>query len=137
MTKEAISKAPSGRVRPTRPSLAKRGKMYVAGKDPAYEYRFVNNVDGKIEQRIEDGWEVVKKSELTQVGEKRVDSPSPTGDAREIGVGHGYKAVLMKIPKEWYDEDQAAKQEVVDRIESSTKEEALKDHYGKFTIERK
>jgi hypothetical protein len=133
--KEAIAKAPSGRVR--RPSLKPKGKMYVAGKDPNYEYRFVNNVDGKVEQRAEDGWEVVTKAELNQVGDKRVDSPSSEGAAREVYAGHGHKAVLMKIRKDWYLEDQAAKQAVVDERENATKQEALDGaDYGKVRFER-
>lgn len=134
MTKEAIAKAPSGRAR--RPSLTPKGRMYVAGKDPDYEYRFVNNVDGKVEQRAEDGWEVVTKAELKQVGDKRVDSPSSEGASQEVYVGHGHKAVLMKLRKDWYEEDQAAKQVAVDQRENATKQEALDGHYGKLTISR-
>jgi len=135
MTKEAIAKGPVGRVR--RPSLKPKGKLYVAGKDANYEYRFVNNTDGKVEQRAEDGWEVVTKAELKQVGERRVDVPSTEGAAQEVYVGHGHKAVLMKIRKDWYEEDQAAKQAVVDEREAATKQEALEGHYGKLTIERR
>lgn len=135
MTKEAIAKVPSGRVR--RPSLKPKGRMYVAGKDPDYEYRFVNNIDGKVEQRAEDGWEIVTKAELKQVGERRVDVPSTEGSNQEVHVGHGHRAVLMKIRKDWYAEDQAAKQQAVDDKEALTKQEALDGHYGKITIERK
>lgn len=135
MTKEAIAKVPSGRVQRT--SLKPKGKMYVAGKDPDYEYRFVNNLDGKVEQRAEDGWEVVTKAELKQVGDKRVDNPSTEGAAQETYVGHGHKAVLMKIRKDWYAEDQEAKQAIVDERENATKQEAQEGRYGKVTIERR
>lgn len=133
--KEAIAKSPSGRVRRT--TLKPKGKMYVSEKEPGYEYRFVNDVDGKVEQKIEDGWEVVNRSQTKQVGDRTVDKPSAEGSLHSIHIGRGYKGVLMRIKKEWYDEDQAAKQAVVDQTEAATKAEALDGHYGKITIERK
>jgi hypothetical protein len=37
----------------------------------------------------------------------------------------GTKAFVMRIPKEWYEEDQKAKQSQVDELEQSIKKDAL------------
>ena len=42
----------------------------------------------------------------------------------------------MRIPKELYLEDQAAKQAFVNKQESSIKEQALDGNYGKLEIKR-
>lgn len=135
MTKEAnIAKAPVGRVR--RSPLANKGKLSVSRKDPEFEYRFVNDEGDNVTDKIDRGWEPVLKSE-TVVGDKRVDSAASEGALATVTVGQGKKAILMKIPKGWYEEDQAIKQQEVDRTETATKAEALDGHYGKIEITRK
>lgn len=132
--KEAIAKAPVGRVR--RSPLANRGKLSVNRKDPDYEYRFVNDDGDNVADKADRGWEPVLKSE-TVVGDKRVDAAAPEGTIQQITVGQGKKAILMKIRKDWYDEDQAIKMEAVDKTEAATKQEALSGNYGKLEITRK
>lgn len=135
MTKEAnIAKAPVGRVR--RSPLVNRGKLSVSRKDPGFVYRFVNDEGDKVSDMIERGYEPVAKSE-TKVGDARVDNSSAEGSLHLISVGNGVKSVLMKIPKEYYDEDQAIKQGEIDKQEAATKQEALNGHYGKLEITRK
>lgn len=129
-----VAKAPVGRTR--RSPLINRGKLSVARKDPNFEYRFVNDDGDNVADRMEQGYEPVLRSE-TVVGNKRVDSATPEGSVIQISVGQGMKATLMRIPKEYYDEDQAAKQVVVDASESATKAEALSGTYGKLEISRK
>ena len=43
----------------------------------------------------------------------------------------------MKQKKEWYDEDQAAKQAHVDELEQSMKNEASQGMYGSIKMDRK
>lgn len=131
--KEAIAKAPEGRKRRT--PLGRKQLLNAVGKDPAFEYRFVNDDEGKIARFKEAGWELELK-ESVSVGDKRVENASATGSAVEISVGQGKKAFLMKIPKEWYLEDQAEKQRQVDESEASTKRQALDGNYGKLEISR-
>lgn len=132
--KEAIAKAPESRKRRT--PLGRKQLLNVVGKDPAFEYRFVNDDEGKIARFKEAGWELELK-ESVSVGDKRVENATPTGSAVEISVGQGKKAFLMKIPKEWYAEDQAEKQQQVDESEASTKRQALDgSDYGKVSITR-
>ena len=131
--KEAISKAPVSRV--TRVPVSQRNVLTVKGKDPAYEYRVVNDVDDRIAQFIEGGYEIASKDEV-DVGDKRVSQGTPVGSKRHLSVGQGIKAHVMRIPKEFYDQDQAAKQRRVNEQESSIKDKALDGNYGKLDITR-
>jgi hypothetical protein len=127
--KEAIAKAPSGRV--TRTPIGVRNVLTVKGKDPNYVYRVVNDVDDRVEAFIEGGYEVVKARDV-KVGDKRVDKPSEEGSIKRISVGGGGKGVVMRIPKDWYEEDQAAKQKFIADTEATMKADALNGYYGKI-----
>lgn len=132
-TKEAIAKSPSGRVRRT--PVGVRNVLTVGGKDPAYEYRIVNDTGDRVEQFKSAGYEVVSAKDVT-VGDRRVNAASAEGTAASVSVGGGTKAVVMRIKKEWYEEDQSRKQESVDQTEASTKADALKGTYGKLETYR-
>ena len=131
--KEAISKAPVSRV--TRVPVSQRNILTVKGKDPAYEYRVVNDVDDRIAQFIEGGYELVDDSS-TGVGDKRVSQGTAVGSKKIFSVGQGTKGYLMRIPKEWHEEDQTKKQAFVNLQEASIKEKALDGNYGKLDISR-
>jgi len=131
--KEAISKAPSGRV--TRTPVSQRNILTVKGKDPNYEYRVVNDVDDRIAQFIEGGYELVEDNSH-DVGDKRVSQGTSVGSKKVFSVGGGTKGYLMRIKKEWYQEDQDRKQRFVNQQEASIKEKALDGNYGSLEIKR-
>lgn len=131
--KEAISKAPAGRV--TRVPVSQRNILTVKGKDPNYEYRVVNDQDDRIAQFIEGGYELVE-DESHDVGDKRVSQGTSVGSKKVFSVGQGTKAYLMRIKKEWYEEDQARKQKFVNSQEASIKEKALDGNYGSIEFKR-
>jgi hypothetical protein len=131
--KESISKAPVSRV--TRVPVSQRNILTVKGKDPNYEYRVVNDVDDRIAQFIEGGYELVP-DESTDVGDKRLSQGTSVGSKKIFSVGQGTKGYLMRIKKEWYAEDQARKQGFVNQQEASIKEKALDGTYGKLEITR-
>lgn len=133
VNKESIAKSPSGRVRRT--PVGVRNVLTVGGKDPGYEYRIVNDTGDRVEQFKSAGYEVVSAKEVT-VGDRRVNAASAEGSFAQVSVGSGTKAVVMRIKKEWYEEDQTRKQDDVDRTEASTKADALKGTYGKLEISR-
>jgi hypothetical protein len=132
--KETIAKAPERRTR--RSPLLNRGKLSVANKDPNFAYRFVNDEGDRVQELIERGYEVVTKSE-TKIGDARVESATSEGSIQQVLSGDGKRIILMKQPKEFYEEDQAIKQSIVDQREQATKQEALNGHYGKLEITRK
>jgi len=133
MEKELIAKQPSGRV--TRVPVGQRNLLTVKGKEPGYNYRIVNDLDGRVAQFQEAGYEIVPRGPV-EVGDKRANAGTPVGSNQHFSVGGGQKAVLMRIKKEWFDEDQARKNAFVDAQESSIKQKALDGTYGKLEIKR-
>ena len=131
--KEAISKAPVGRV--TRVPVSQRNVLTVKGKDPNYVYRVVNDVDDRVAQFLEGGYELVDKAS-TGVGDPRTSQGTAIGSKQEVSVGQGVKAKVMRIKREWFDEDQDRKQKFVDQQEASIREKALDGNYGKLDITR-
>ena len=131
--KEAISKAPVSRV--TRVPVSQRNILTVKGKDPNFVYRVVNDQDDRIAQFIEGGYELVD-NDSADVGDKRVSQGTSVGSKKIFSVGQGTKAFLMRIPKEYYDEDQARKQKFVSAQEATIKEKALDGNYGSLEIKR-
>lgn len=120
------------RVRRT-PVSGKRNVLTVEGKDPNYEYRFVNDNGDRVAIMKEQGYEVVTDSNI-KVGDRRVANPTQEGSPVKASVGQGVNAYLMRIKKEWYAEDQAAKQSHIDEIETAMKKEAKEGMYGKLEI---
>lgn len=131
--KEAISKAPAGRV--TRVPVSQRNILTVRGKDPNYVYRVVNDTEDRIAQFLEGGYELVDKNSHG-VGDTRVSQGTAVGSKTEFSVGQGTKGKLMRIRRELYEEDQLAKQRFVNLQEASIKEKALDGNYGKLEVTR-
>jgi hypothetical protein len=81
-----------------------------------YEPRWVLDKDDRIAMFLEAGYEFVQKRDNT-VGDKTVDSK--TLDTRVSKSSGGRHLYLMQLPKQWYNEDQKAKQRAVDELEAS------------------
>lgn len=128
-----LVKSPRGRVKRT--PISGRNRLSLQNKDPNYEYRIVNDVADRVDSFKENGWEPVLAKD-TKVGDKRVEGTSATGSVAELSVGQGTKAIVMRIKREWYEEDQAAKARQVDAIEQTMKEDAQRGNYGKFDLTR-
>jgi hypothetical protein len=107
----------------------------VAGKDPDYVYRIINDSGDRVQAFLDAGYELVK-DEAVKVGDKRVNNASAMGTNSQVSVGQGVKGFVVRIKKEWYEEDQARKQGHVDDTERSIKEKALDGTYGKLEISR-
>ena len=131
--KEAIAKVPSGRVQRT--PVGTRNVLTVAGKEPGYEYRIINDSGDRVQEFLDAGYELVKENSV-KVGDKRVNKSSSEGSVSQISVGQGQKAFVVRIKKEWYDEDQALKQQKLNELEAATKAKALDGTYGKLEISR-
>lgn len=127
---------PTAKKRPSRtPINGRRSILGVKGKDPNFEYRIVNDVNDRVNEFLERGYEVVTDGDVT-VGDKRVGKVSATGSPVEISVGQGTKALLMRIPKEYYEEDQKAKAANIAAIEADIKAETRKDgNYGSIKFD--
>lgn len=131
--KEAIAKAPRGRTQRT--PVGTRKVLTVSGKEPGYEYRIINDSGDRVQEFLDAGYELVENSSV-RVGDKRVNAATAEGSKAQLSVGQGQKAFVVRIRKEWYDEDQANKQAHVNELESATKAKALDGTYGKLDISR-
>lgn len=99
-----------------------RDKLTVRGIDPNFKYRWVLDIDAtgsQILSRQQQGYELVRVEEGLEIGEAYVFS-TPDGDIYRVpGNKHGDFLYLMKIPIEWYREDQEAKQKDVSQTEDA------------------
>jgi hypothetical protein len=130
---ENLVKSPRGRVKRT--PVGTRNRLTVHNKDSNYEYRIVNDTDDRVDAFKQNGWEVVDAKSV-KIGDKRADTASATGSAAEISVGQGTKGIVMRIPKDWYEEDQRAKADHLDALEDTMKEDAKRGNYGTLSITR-
>lgn len=100
--------------------------------DPNYKYRLVLDVPGRLLRFREGGYEEVT-AEL-KLGQNAVDRGSKLGSVVTRASGGGQTLVLMRIPKEWYDEDQKAKSDNIDAVEDKMRVPGDKADYGMTTI---
>jgi hypothetical protein len=120
--------------RPRRTPIGGRNILTVQGKDANFEYRIVNDSGDRIQQFLDAGYELVDASTV-QVGDKRVNAATPVGSKAQVSVGKGEKAFVMRIPKEFYIEDQLTKKARIDALEHSIKQTASSSaDYGKVSI---
>ena len=127
----AISKEKSGIAvsrKPQRVKLADRNRICFNELDANYVYRVVNDKDGRIEKLQRIGYEFVESDE--NIGDYRVAEGSKMGSAVSKPVGNGVTGYLMKIRRELYEEDQAAKAAQVDEIEKALKPNVSKGEVG-------
>lgn len=93
--------------RPQRTPIHSRNRLDFEQRE-GFVRRVVNDVDGRLKMFEEAGYE--------QVMTPTAGAPLEAGDASQLGsvvrkpVGGGVEGVLMEIPREWYEEDQAAKE---------------------------
>jgi len=150
--KKAASRAEATSERPRRSSVAgRRGKLEVQGLDrDMFEYRWVKDAgneqqapDGtlhfvpgqRIVQFLDDGWVFVKRDEVGTIGETQVYSGSGMGDIIRQAAGMDEYLFLMKIKKDWYEEDQQAKeQEIREREQQQTAVNSEDGQYGSVSI---
>lgn len=101
-----------------------------------YVYRWVNDEPGRIQtMTTQDDWDVV----TDRAGEIKQNS---IGDGTQVaayaGVGDGgtpVNAVLMRKPKAYAEEDEAAKQRRIDETEASMKQTAESGANNTYTPE--
>ena len=129
MTRESTKSA-----RVARTPLTQRGPQAIAGdKNPEFEYRFVNDTGSRIQNFKAAGYEFVTGDDLI-VGDNRVSDATDLGSAKRVISNDGTTSYLMRIKKEWYEEDQASKAAAIKEQEAAMKQEASTGMYGKLNI---
>lgn len=113
-----------------------RTRLNVRGKEDGYEYYIVNDTDDRVQRFQEGGWEVVSDKDVS-IGERRVSVPTAEGSAKTVSVGGGVTGVLMKIKREYWEEDQARKHGVAQETVNETLRDAEKaSDYGTVKYNR-
>lgn len=116
--------------------LFQRGPQSITGdKDPNYVYRFVNDTGSRIHNFQQAGYEFVTDEQLT-VGDSRIQDASEQGSGKKVISNDGTTSYLMRIKKEWYEEDQAAKAKQVNEQEAAMKQEASQAFTGSIKLSR-
>lgn len=103
------------------PVFQQKGKLRVEGEDPNFVYRWVYDKDdrgSKILKFIEGGYQFVTKSEAQKmaIGDNYVFDSEYSGGSiirRPAGENQAGYLYYMKIPKDWYLEDQALKEKEI------------------------
>jgi len=129
MTRESNKSA-----RVARKPLTQRGPQAIAGdKNPEFEYRFVNDTGSRIQNFKAAGYEFVTGDDLI-VGDNRVSDATDLGSAKRVISNDGTTSYLMRIKKDWYEEDQANKAAALKEQEAAMTKEASTGMYGKLNI---
>lgn len=111
-----------------------RSVLTLNRQDPAYHYRWVNDIDGRVELFLNGGYEHVTTKEGGDVGTKRVGTATNIGTNVSKPVGQGITAYLMKIKREWYDQDQQDKLKLIKEQERELYGQQIGAHgYGSIT----
>ena len=119
------------------PISGQRDIMAVTGIDQEnYVYRWVNDKGVRIDQFKQAGYETVEQDGKIMLG---AASTQTLGSVIKVVVDRntGQEAILMRIRKEWYDEDRAADAAEIARSEESMFRQ-LKEadgRYGSFKVE--
>lgn len=95
-------------------------RNFKAPSDDGFHYRVFNDnwskEPGRIERAKQAGYQVVEGQKHIAVGTNEDGSP--------------IKGILMRIPQEWYDEDQKLKQVEVDKVDEQIKSGAFEKKPG-------
>lgn len=111
------------------------------GKDPNFVYRYVKDVQengARILRFLEGGYDFVRSDiEGIKVGQNHVYKSEDNGSIIAVKEGSGY-LYLMKIRRDWYEEDQAAKEADIKKYEGHIKRKRETENddgmYGKPEI---
>ena len=103
--------------------------------------RWINDQDGRIQQALNGGYNFVKPEHATSLGEHAITEGNTDTDSRVSKVvSRGdpvIRAYLMEIKKEFYDEDQQAKEDNLRKVDdalmlgrNSDGSEIVENQYG-------
>ena len=123
--------------RPNRiPVSGQREILTVFGKDPAFEYRWVKDVQeggGRILKFKRAGYELVP-SEQVEVGEELVYNSPNSGSVVRHTESDGNHLYLMRIKREFYEEDRESYHRSIDDTERGVYERA-DGQYGQVKVD--
>ena len=111
-----------------------RSKLAVPER-PGYQRRWFNDMEGRIQQALDGGYEFVMSGEVPKIGTSDIDNVNRDLGARVSRVvdkSTGMKAYLMEIKKEFFEEDQRAKQALIDETDRQIRKGTLHDADNRY-----
>lgn len=129
---EALESVRPDRSKSKRVSIADQRNIltHPEANDPNYMYRVVvdyKSKPGRVTKFKNAGYVHVLSGE--NMGDDAAGKPTKIGTKVMVPTGNGETGYLMKIPKEYWDEDQAAKESKLKETEASMKRK-VKGQYG-------
>lgn len=124
------------------PVASNRAPLQVKGIDTKnFYYRFVLDVDDRIDTFLEAGYELVKRGKdgkgvASEEAQKLDESSSGLDSVYSKPAGRGLRLYLMRLPMELWEADQKAKRAENQKVMDSIKQ-APKADYGKLSVEVK
>lgn len=115
-----------------------RSKMAVPELQ-GFQMRWINDDEGRIQQAQMGGYEFVMSSEVPTFGDPDIDNTNRDLGARVSRVvdrATGKKAYLMKIKREFYEEDQREKLRIVNETDDAIRKGALKPVTNAYVPEK-
>jgi len=109
-----------------------RRKLSFDNQDPNYVYRWINDAPGRLQNAEVGGYEYVTTDEAQSgIGDEDMRNED-TGMGEKISAvvdsRTGKKAYLMKIKRQWYEEDQAEKQRPLNEFDDQLRR--VSDQYS-------
>lgn len=133
-TREARSESREETGRSTRvPFGVPRLKLAVPTRQ-GYVRRWVNDQQGRLRQAEQGGYQYVEDPSL-QIGTSDIDNVNRdlgTRVSRVVDRATGEKAYLMEIKKDFYEEDQAAKQAIINETDDAIRKGTLHDSDNRY-----
>jgi hypothetical protein len=112
------------------------GPLHISNPDPDFVYRWTEDRSENgtvITKRLANDWDFVRTDEGLHISQSHAYSSQNVGSIYRVPASKtgGTYLYLMKIPVDWYEEDQAEKQERIDRTEKGLFQVDKKDgQYG-------
>ena len=125
-TSKTVEKRDAMRV----PVGGRRDITAVHGQDTdGYKLRWVNDTDNRLQTFKTAGYEYV---ESAKVGDSHVDGTHNENGVVSKEMGKGTTAYLMKQRLDYFEEDKAAKQKIVDETEESMRRKPDDNRDGQY-----
>ena len=122
--------------KPKRTPVSGNRDILTVDQKKGYVYRWVNDLENRIQKHVDAGYVFVKSDGDFLAGEKSVNNAkATTSGVISKNVGKGMTAYLMAQKEEWFEEDQRAKMERIDRAEKKMTKASGKDEYGEVKFE--
>jgi hypothetical protein len=113
------NRAERGIKRRERTPLYEQRRIMKVAQDPNYKYRLVNDSGDNLAAFVEGGWEILDRNGNEMEVHSRLQDSSWRQSAASQPVGGGTIGYMMRIPLEWWKEDQVVKQNRITELENS------------------